>query len=155
MQATRPARLVARRFGLPRSDSRVHLRSAQVRVHSVLAWADGYGALSLAANTNQLFEVSQARRRDGGERSSLFEEASTCSAVTRSHSHSRSIVVLEQRAACPAHDAELGCATSWPSCRRGGHKSLDGTAPPGAGVVLLRGWRGGDYGSFVRARATL
>lgn len=149
--ASRPARLVARRFGLPAGQVlEVLLRRRQYA--SVLAWADRIGLpLSLA---NKLLrsrqDVVMVSVDLSGPKKSRFLQ------LTRSHSHLRAIVVSSSVQQAIAHE-RLGVPQDKLAFVPPGVDAAfwEGPPPPTDRRFCSVGWESRDYGTFVRACANV
>ena len=148
-RASRPARLIAQRFGLPAGQV-VEVLLRRRRYASVLAWADRLGLpLSLANKLSRSRQdVVMVSVDLSGPKKARFLQ------LTRSHSHLRKIVVSSSVQQALAH-SELGVPQSKLAFVPPGVDTdfWNGPPPPGDRRLCSVGWESRDYGTFVRACA--
>ena len=148
-RATRLARLVSNRFGLPAGQV-LEVLLRRRRYASVLAWADRIGLpLSLANKLSRSRQdVVMVSVDLSGPKKSRFLQ------LTRSHSHLRAIVVSSSVQRALAH-GRLGVPRGKLAFLPPGVDTEFWQGPPPAGDrrYCSVGWESRDYGTFVRASA--
>lgn len=147
--ASRPARLVAKRFGLPAGQV-LEVLLRRRRYSSVLAWADRIGLpLSLMNKLSRSRQdVVMVSVDLSGSKKSRFVQ------LTRCFSHLRAIVVSSSVQQALAHQ-QLGVPQSKLAFMPPGVDTefWKGPPPPGDRRFCSVGWESRDYGTFVRASA--